>query len=168
MNPHHDPKPPLVPESPLGGAGERVSDDRCLEVGGAFLGDSDRETRDWSDALRGLQMELDRVTEGVPSPVNIVLMIHIDGRGYPIESEGIKIGRINKQTCRLLVWIEMRQVPVDDKRAHLVSIFAQAVAEAEAHVIRRRFAPGLPEVRAVVDILANGSGNLPATRLAFD
>jgi len=114
---------------------------------GAVLGDSDSESMAWSRAIGALSMQVQGLREGVSSPVRLSIAYHVDGRLAPNDFVGVRTGRFDKRSSRLQVQAAVSEAHAGDRRASLLSLLDEAVAEAERYVQKKSLAAGLPEIR---------------------
>lgn len=124
---------------------------------GAVLGDADAASRAWSAAIGSLALEAGARTPTPYDGICVNVIVHVTGRIAPLDFNGVEIRRFSKAKQMLVVGVALPhapQEPVVDKRSVLVPLVATAVAEAEAYVVKRKLASGLPGVRAVIEALA--------------
>jgi hypothetical protein len=117
---------------------------------GAVLGDSDPDSMAWSRAIGMLSSQVQILRDGVTSPVRLSIAYHVDGRLAPNDFEGVRTGRFDKRSGRLVVQAAVSRAAVHDRRASLFNLLDDALAEAERYVLRKGLASGLPEIRGLV------------------
>ena len=92
--------------------------------------------------------------QGVQSPLNVNVVFHVEGELIPpVEFEGVRTGRFSRKNVELMVQAAVPREPVKDRRAVLVSLLRDAVAEAERLAQRKKIAEGLPDIRGIVEAL---------------
>ena len=114
---------------------------------GAVLGDSDADSMMWSRAIGALSSQVQTMRDGVDSPVRLSVAYHVDGRLAPNDFEGVRTGRFDNGSHRLVVQAAVKRVTVEDRPALLIGLLDEAIAEAERYVRRKGLAAGLPELR---------------------
>lgn len=127
-----------------------------LEIGGV-LGDSDSESMKWARAIGELSREVETSGPWAASPLRVSVQFHVDGRLAPNEFVGVRTGRFNRRDAHLVVQAAVPNEVGVDRRAVLVALLMDVVAEAENDARRRGMAESLDEIRAVVHDLAHGT-----------
>jgi hypothetical protein len=130
-----------------------VADVPALAIG-AVLGDSDAGNMAWSRAIGALSLQAQERRQGVNAPVRLNVAYHVDGRLVPNEFTGVRTGRFDKRTNRLVVQAAVPGDSVEDKRKVLMGLLNDAVDEAERYLRQKKLAAGLPEIRGIVEQLA--------------
>lgn len=126
-----------------------MSDVPSLALGGV-LGDSDRESMEWSRAIGALSTEFKALREGVDSPVRVNVVFHVDGKMAPNNFEGVRAGRFDRQRSLLIVQAAVADPSASDRRSVLLALLHDAIDEAERTVVRRGLADGLPVIRGLL------------------
>ena len=121
-----------------------------------ILGDPDEASLAWAKEIGALELEARARVPDDYDGVCVHVIVHLDGRIAPLDFAGVEVRRFSKAKGIVVVGVAVPyrpQDPVADKRSVLVPLVATAVAEAEAYVVKRKLASGLPEVRAVIEAL---------------
>lgn len=117
----------------------------------AVLGDYDAENRAWQQAIRELRRQVGAACqEDLESPLQLDVSYHVEGKLAPNEFEGVRTGHFTKRTALLRVQAAVPPGPVDDRRAVLLDLLADAVAVAEAFARKKGIAEELTGIRALV------------------
>lgn len=121
---------------------------------GAVFGGSPAFDAAWMPEIQRLMQEVISRREGVESPLCVNVVFPAGGRLLPpVEFEGVRTGRFSRKTLHLMVQAAIPAEPVEDRRAVLVGLLRDAVAEAGALAKRRKIADDLPELRGIVEAL---------------
>lgn len=120
---------------------------------GAVLGDSDSGSMAWSREIGKLSTEVIGLREGVESAVRISVVFHVEGRLAPNDFDGVRTGRFDKRTQRLVVQAAVGDPHEGSRRKTLVNRLREAIDVAEAYLKRKKLAEALPEIRALVESL---------------
>jgi hypothetical protein len=87
-------------------------------------------------------------------PIGINVVYHVEGPLFgPPEFEGVRTGSVSRKQGLMMIQAAVPALPVDDPRAVLLGLLADAVDAAEALARRRSIAPALPEARAAMAAL---------------
>jgi hypothetical protein len=121
---------------------------------GAVFGGSPAFDEAWMPEIQRVMKEVISLREGVESPLCVNVVFHVEGRLLPpVEFDGVRTGRCSRRTMHLMVQAAIPAEPVEDRRAVLVGLLRDAVAEAGSLAKRRKIADDLPELRGIVDAL---------------
>lgn len=134
-----------------------MTDDGPILAIGAVLGDSDRESLEWSRAIGQLSITTEQLGADLRSQVRVNVVFHVDGRIAPNEFKGVRTGRYNKAKRVLVVQVTVAKTATPDRRALLVALLGEAIHTAEAYVQGKKLADELPELRILVSQLQTAS-----------
>jgi hypothetical protein len=127
------------------------------------MGDPDPESMTWLTAIRGLTHEAKALSPADYQGVIVNIAFRVDGTVLPLDFTGVRTGSYRKATRLLEVQAAVAKDPVPDRRGLLLDLVVAAVDEAEAYLIRRKVATGLPVLTAhvVVDDSCFNDGHAP-------
>jgi hypothetical protein len=130
-------------------------DDRpeALSIGVVYGGLG--ETHDyWEPHLRRLMKQVRAARGDDAGPIGVNVVYHVEGPILgPPEVEGVRTGSVSRKQGLMMVQAAVPALPVDNPKAVLRGLLAEAVDAAEALVRRRSIAPALPEARAAMAAL---------------
>lgn len=124
---------------------------------GAVYGGTPAIDEAWMPDIGALMRDVIARREGVTSPLNVNVVFHVDGELLPpVDFQGVRTGRLSRKRMHLMMQAAVPPDPGQERRAVLVKLLRDAVAEAEALARRRKIADGLPEIRAIVESITQG------------
>lgn len=125
-----------------------------LSIGVVFGGSPEIDDL-WQPETRRVMKAVMAHREGVASPLCLNVVFHVEGRLLPpLDFEGVRTGRLSRKRMELMVQAAVPREPVEDRRAALLGLLRDAVVEAEELARRRKIAEGLPEIRGIVEAVA--------------
>jgi hypothetical protein len=104
-------------------------------------------------AARHLTRQVMLAAVGVHSPLNLNVVFQLPGEWVAPDFVGVRTGRFNASRSLLMVQAAVPKEPTDDPDSMLLSLLAMAVDRAEAYARRKKIAPELAELHAIVDRL---------------
>jgi hypothetical protein len=124
---------------------------------GAVLGDSDAASMAWSGAIGALSRTVERLSEGVETPICVNVVYHVDGRIAPNEFEGVRTGRFDRADSLLIVQAAVPARTPTEAQRPLLDLLDAAVAAAERFAKREKLAESLDGLRGLVERVARES-----------
>lgn len=124
-----------------------------LSIGAVFGGTPDLD-KAWDPGITRIMNAVIQARYGTTTPLAVNVVYHVTGELLQAEFSGVRTGTFSRKRMLLMVQAAVPPEPVDDRRRVLLGLLQDAVDEAEKFALRRKLASGLPEIRAIVQAVA--------------
>ncbi len=106
-------------------------------------------------AARHLTRQVMLAASGVSSPLNVNVVFQLPGDWIAPDFVGVRTGRFNASRSLLMIQAAVPPEAADNPDSALLTLLAMAVDSAEAYARRKKIAPDLPDLHALVDRLGS-------------
>jgi hypothetical protein len=117
---------------------------------GMILGNTP-ESWPWKSELRPLSIAIRQRAAGVISPLAVNVVFIVPGDSLPDEFDGLRTGTYSRSKGILMVQVALNRSAGPPSEETVRRLLSDAVDLAEEFARRRKIAPSLPELRAIVD-----------------
>ncbi|KGN29376.1 hypothetical protein N802_13690 [Knoellia sinensis KCTC 19936] len=118
------------------------------------FGGSPHVDKAWDPAISVIMRDVIQARYGITTPLSVNVVFHVTGELLQAEFSGVRTGTFSRKRMLLMVQAAVPLEPVEDRRGVLLVLLRSAVDAAEEFAIRRKIAGGLPEIRAIVEAVA--------------